>query len=89
LANEIEPLHHLKILDDDDDSCLVASTMIEEDHKPFSFLLQQQTSQMSKRRRPNRLYPRGLGTSHDFLGQPATFSKKLAIFFKTEKIAII
>jgi hypothetical protein len=48
LANEIEPLLHLEILDGDDDGCLVASTMIEEDHKPFSFLLHKQTSQMSK-----------------------------------------
>jgi hypothetical protein len=47
LANEIEPLLHLKILDGDENGCLVASTMIEEDHRPFSFLLQQQTSQMS------------------------------------------
>jgi hypothetical protein len=51
LENEIGPLLHLKILDGDDDGCLVSSTMIEEDHKPFSFLLQQQTSQMSKNKK--------------------------------------
>jgi hypothetical protein len=66
LANEIEPLLHLKILDGDDDGCLTTSTMIEEDHKPFSFLLLQQTSEMAKKKSQNRLYLHGLGASHDF-----------------------
>jgi hypothetical protein len=52
LANEIEPFLHLKILDGDDDGCLATSTMIEEYHKPFSFLLQQQTSEMAKKEKP-------------------------------------
>ena len=34
LANEIEPLVHLKILDGDDDGCLATSTMIEEIKNP-------------------------------------------------------
>jgi hypothetical protein len=77
LANEIEPLLHLKILDGDENGCLLASTMIEEDHKPFSFLLQQQTSEMSKRKRENRVYPHGLGVPHDFYLRLVTFTKKL------------
>jgi hypothetical protein len=94
VENEIEPFLHLETLDGDDDGCLVASTMIEEDHKPFSFLLQQQTSQMIKIKRPNHLYPRGLGASHECFGQLMIFSKTSAIFsisrdfFESEKVTI-
>jgi hypothetical protein len=80
LANKIEPLLHLKILDGDD-GCLATPTMIEEDHKPFSFLLQQQTSEMAKQKSQNRLYLRGLGASHDFYDrQIVIFSKKSQFF---------
>jgi hypothetical protein len=80
LANEIEPLIHLKILDGDDDGCLATSTMIEEDHKPFSFLLQQKTSQMTKKKCQNRLYPHRLGASHDFFHRTRAFLEKIANF---------
>jgi hypothetical protein len=88
LANEIEPLIHLTILDGDDDGCYPTSKMIEEDHKPFSFLLQQQTSEMTKTKCQSRLCPHKLGASHDisidscffrknrlFLVKDTTFSK--------------
>jgi hypothetical protein len=81
LTNEIEPLLHLKILDGDDDGCLVASTMIEEDHKPFTFLLQQQTSQMSKTKDQIAFIPADWVRSHDFLSLLMTFSKKSPTFF--------
>jgi hypothetical protein len=66
--------------------------MIEEDHKPFSFLLHKQTSQMSKRKTKKSLYPREFPASHDFFHRLATFSKKSltfsknSIFLKNEKI---
>jgi hypothetical protein len=85
LANEIEPLLHLKILDGDENGCLLASTMIKEDHKPFSFLLQQKTSEMSKRKRENRVYPHSLGAPHDFYLRLMTFTKKLPTFSKSHE----
>jgi hypothetical protein len=87
-------LLHLKILDADENFCILALTMIEEDHKPFSFLLQQKTSEMSKRRKENNVYPHSLDAPHDFYLRLATFTKKSSTFsknrdfFKRGKIAI-